>query len=82
MHISCASWSKPNRGLPQTKVWGYLVKFGETEKMKALRSNFRYITAKQTGPAWQEIREDYGRKRNEEKAFAFYSVLPPILFQS
>lgn len=52
------------------------------EKMKALRSNFRYITTKQTGPAWQEIREDYGRKRNEEKAFAFYSVLPPILFQS
>lgn len=52
------------------------------EKMKALRSNFRYITTKQIGPAWQEIREDYGRKRNEEKAFAFYSVLPPILFQS
>lgn len=53
-----------------------------TEKMKALRSNFRCITAKQTRPAWQEIRGDYGRKRNEEKAFAFYSVLPPILLQS
>lgn len=53
-----------------------------TEKMKALRSNFPYITAKQTRPAWQEIRGDYGRKRNEEKAFAFYSVLSPILLQS
>lgn len=52
------------------------------EKLKALRSNFRYITTKQTGPAWQEIRGDYGRKRNEERAFAFYSVLPPILLQS
>ncbi len=53
-----------------------------TENMKALRSNFRYITAKQTRLGWQEIRGDYGRKRDEEKAFAFHSVLPPILLQS
>lgn len=53
-----------------------------TEKMKALRSNFRYITTKQTGPAWLEIKGDYGRKRNEEKALALYSALPPIPLQS
>ncbi len=53
-----------------------------TENMKALRSNFRYITAKQTRLGWQEIRGDYGRKRDEEKAFAFHSVPPPILLQS